>query len=99
VKPLYLGLGKYLAGMVELEKTEASVKKVDRQGRICIPIEWRREWKSNRVVLVKREKGIEITPMDIIPPSSLFDSIEIPDDVDFTDPHSVKKAFLELKEQ
>jgi len=99
VKPLYVGLGKDLVEMVELEKTEASVKKVDRQGRICIPIKWRREWKSNRVVLIKREKRIEITSMDIIPPSSLFDSIEIPDDVDFTDPHSVKKAFLELKEQ
>lgn len=85
--------------MIELEETEGFVKKVDRQGRICIPIEWRREWKSNRVVLRKREKRIEITPMDIIPPSSLFDSIEIPDKVDFTDPHSVKKAFLELKEQ
>lgn len=85
--------------MVELEETEGFVKKVDRQGRICIPIEWRREWKSNRVVLRKREKRIEITPMDIIPPSSLFDSIEIPDEVDFTDPHSVKKAFLELKEK
>lgn len=86
-----------LVEMIELEETEVSIRKVDPQGRISIPIKWRNEWKSNRVVLTKRGKRIEITPMDIILPSSLFDSIEIPDDVDFTDSHSVKKAFLELK--
>lgn len=33
---------------------------------------------------------MEITQIELIPPSSLFDSIEITGDLDFTDLHSLK---------
>jgi bifunctional DNA-binding transcriptional regulator/antitoxin component of YhaV-PrlF toxin-antitoxin module len=74
---------------------EVVVKKVDSQGRVSIPVEWRKKWRSNKVVLKLTDKNIELTPIDPISPSTLFDSIEVSDDVDFTDPHSLKKALLE----
>ncbi len=77
---------------------EVVVKKVDPQGRISIPIRWRREWKSGRVVLIRRGNRIEVAPMEPTSPSDLFDSIEVSGDVDFSDPHSLKKALLELPE-
>jgi len=77
---------------------EVIVKKLDPQGRISIPIEWRSGWKSSRVVLIRRGNKIEVTPIEPIPPSDLFDSIRISENVDFLDPHSLKKALLELQE-
>lgn len=86
--------------MVELRKMgESVVKKVDAQGRISIPIEWRRDWKSDKVVLKRRGDRIEMTPIEHLSPSSLFDSIEIGEEVDFTDPHSLKRALLESRER
>jgi len=82
-----------------MRMVEVAVKKVDPQGRISIPIGWRSGWKSGRVVLIRRGNKIEVTPIESIPPSSLFDSIKISDNVDFLDPHSLKKALLELQER
>lgn len=76
---------------------ETIVKKLDPQGRISIPIEWRKEWKSDKVVLRRLSGKIEVSPIEPISPSSLFDSIVVGDDVDFTDPHSLRKALLEPK--
>lgn len=74
---------------------ESVVKRVDAQGRISIPVEWRRGWKSDRVVLRRLGDRIEVIPIEPVRPSSLFDSIEVGDDVDFADPHSLRKAILE----
>ncbi len=68
---------------------------MDPQGRVSIPVEWRRGWKSDRVVLRRLGDRIEVTPIDPVPPSSLFDSIEVGDEVDFTDPHSLRKSLVE----
>ena len=76
---------------------ESVVKKIDQQGRVSIPIEWRREWKSDKVIMRKRGEAIELIPVKPISPSDLFDSIEIGGEVDFTDPHSLKKALMEQK--
>ena len=75
------------------------VKRVDSQGRISIPVEWRRGWKSDRVILRRHGDRVEVTPIESIPPSSLFDSIKVGDDVDFTDPHSLRRALLEPEER
>jgi bifunctional DNA-binding transcriptional regulator/antitoxin component of YhaV-PrlF toxin-antitoxin module len=75
------------------------VKRVDSQGRISIPVEWRRGWKSDRVILRRHGDRVEVTPIEPIPPSSLFDSIKVGDDVDFTDPHSLRRALLEPEER
>jgi len=71
------------------------VKKVDSQGRVSIPVEWRKKWRSNKVVMKLTDKSIELTPIEPISPTKLFDSIEIADETDFTDPHSIKKALSE----
>ncbi len=59
---------------------ESVIKRVDPQGRVSIPVEWRRGWKSDRVVLRRLGNRIEVTPIDPVPPSSLFDSIEVRDE-------------------
>ena len=74
---------------------EVIVKEVDSQGRISIPVQWRKKWKSRKLVLVRRGERIEVLPLDFELPSNLFDSIRISENVDFADPHSVKKALLE----
>lgn len=79
--------------MIKLE--EVVVKKLDAQGRVAIPAAWRRGWKSGKVILVRRGGKIELSPVEPIPPSSLFDSIEIVGDADFADSHSLRRALLE----
>jgi len=74
---------------------EVVVKKIDSQGRVSIPVEWRKKWRSDKVVMKLTEKSIELTPIEPIMPSKLFDSIEIADEVDFTDPHAIKRALSE----
>ena len=71
------------------------VKKLDAGGRVVIPSEWRRSWGSGSVVLRRRGERVEISPLEAVPPSALFDSIPVADDVDFADPHSLRKGLLE----
>jgi len=86
----------FLINLVELLKlVNILLKKLDAQGRVAIPAAWRRGWKSGKVILIKRGRKIELLPVEPIQPSSLFDSIEIVDDVDFSDSHSLKRALLE----
>ncbi len=81
--------------MVVAEMGETAViRRVDPQGRVAIPADWRSEWKSDRVMLVRKGRRIELAPVEPIDPTSLFDSIVVPDDVDFSDPHSLRGAFL-----
>ena len=77
---------------------EVQVKEVDTQGRISIPIEWRKDWKSRKLVLIRCGDRIEMIPVEPAPPSNLFDSIRMSENVDFTDPHFLKKALLESRE-
>ena len=73
---------------------ESTLKEIDSQGRVSIPAKWRKNWKSRRLVLVRREdRKIEVFPIDDEKPlSEFFDSIKVPDDTDFTDSHSLKRA-------
>jgi len=74
------------------------LRELDSQGRISIPKKWREGWKSRKLTLINRGDRIELIPTQPIPPSELFDTIQIPDNVDFTDSHSLKKALQELQE-
>jgi bifunctional DNA-binding transcriptional regulator/antitoxin component of YhaV-PrlF toxin-antitoxin module len=78
-----------------IKLVEVALKKLDAQGRVAIPAAWRRSWKSGKIILIKRGGKIELSPVEPLLPSSLFDSIEVVDDVDFTDSHSLKRALLE----
>jgi len=60
VKNLYLALCNILVEKLKL--VEATLKKLDAQGRIAIPAAWRRNWKSGKVILIKRgEKNRALT--------------------------------------
>lgn len=74
---------------------EAVVREVDEQGRISIPKRWRDEMKSNKFIAVKSKGKIELRPIEGVPPSRLFDSIEIAGSLDFTDSRALKKAALQ----
>jgi len=93
VKCLNLSFEIFVVGMLEL--VNVVLKKLDAQGRIAIPAAWRRGWKSGKVILIKRGGKIELSPVEPVLPSELFDSIEVADDVDFADSHSLKRALLE----
>lgn len=97
VKDLNLSIFNILAEILKMVE-EVVLKKLDAQGRVAIPAAWRRGWKSGKVILIRRGGKIELSPVEPVAPvapSSLFDSIEIVDDVDFTDSHSLKRALLE----
>ena len=78
---------------------ESVVRKIDPQGRVSIPVHWRKSWKTDRVVLKLNGDRIQVIPIEPTLPSDLFDSVEIGDEVDFTDPHSLKRALLEPRRQ
>jgi len=71
---------------------EAVIKSIDAQGRLIIPAEMRRGWKSDKVMLTKENGAIRITPLEPKPPSSFFDSIPIDEHIDLSDSHAVMKA-------
>jgi len=77
---------------------EVIVREVDPQGRISIPIKWRKGWKSRKIVLIRRGNRIEVVLMEPIFPSELFDSIQVSEIVNFADSHSLRKALMELRE-
>jgi len=51
------------------------VKRIDSQGRIVLPKEWRDKW-GNEVILVKFEDRIEILPRRKPKLSQFFDIVE-----------------------
>ena len=75
------------------------IKRIDAQGRISLPVDWRRNWKSNKVVLTRRGSSIQVSPIEPLNPSELFDSIEVPAEVDISDSHALRKGLLEMSER
>ncbi|AAL80937.1 AbrB family transcriptional regulator [Pyrococcus furiosus DSM 3638] len=52
------------------------VKRIDSQGRIVLPKEWRKRW-GNEVILIEFEDRIEILPKRKPKLSEFFDIIEV----------------------
>ena len=71
---------------------ESVVKTIDSQGRLIIPAEMRKAWKSDKVMVIKENNEIRIVPLETLQPSELFDSIKIVDKLDLTDSHTIMKA-------
>jgi len=71
---------------------ESVVKTIDSQGRLIIPAEMRKAWKSDKVMVIKENNEIRIVPLETLQPSELFDSIKIDDKLDLTDSHTIMKA-------
>jgi len=71
---------------------ESVVKTIDSQGRLIIPAEMRKNWKSDKVMVIKENDEIRIVPLETLQPSEFFDSIKVDDDLDLTDSHTIMKA-------
>jgi len=68
------------------------IKKVDGQGRIVIPKQWREKYlKGRRVIMRIRGDVIEIMPERVFDLTRFFDSIEVDVRSDLADWHKVKK--------
>ncbi len=70
------------------------IKKVDRQGRVVLPKEWRERLKSGRVLVIMRGDTIILRPyrVDL---TKFFDRIEVELKADLSDWKSVRRELLE----
>jgi len=76
----------------EIGMGESVIKTIDSQGRLIIPAEMRKNWKSDKVMVIKENDEIRIVPLETLQPSEFFDSIKVDDDLDLTDSHTIMKA-------
>jgi bifunctional DNA-binding transcriptional regulator/antitoxin component of YhaV-PrlF toxin-antitoxin module len=68
---------------------KVEIKKVDSQGRVVLPVSWRRRMKSDEVMVVEESAKVEIFPRDV-DLSKYVDSVEVEVD-NFEDYHEVRK--------
>lgn len=73
---------------------KVEIKKIDSQGRIVLPVSWRRR-KGNEMVIIEREKKIEVFPRDV-DLSKYVDSVEVEVD-NFADYHEMRKELRKKK--
>ena len=65
------------------------IKKIDSQGRVVLPVAWRRRRKSDEVVVIEERAKVEIFPRDV-DLSKYVDSVEVEVD-NFEDYHEMRK--------
>lgn len=77
---------------------KVEIKKIDSQGRIVLPISWRRRIKGGDEVVVIEEEGgkVEILPRDV-DLSKYVDSVEVDVDNFGGDYHKLRKELREKK--
>ena len=68
---------------------KVEIKKVDSQGRVVLPISWRRRMKSDEVMVVEERAKVEIFPRDV-DLSKYVDSVEVEVD-NFENYHEMRK--------
>jgi bifunctional DNA-binding transcriptional regulator/antitoxin component of YhaV-PrlF toxin-antitoxin module len=68
---------------------KVEIKKVDSQGRVVLPISWRRRMKGDEVVVIEGEVKVEIFPRDA-DLSKYVDSVEV-EVMNFEDYHKLRK--------
>ena len=84
---------KYLGIHMEVE-----VKRVDSQGRVSLPPEWRREMlgENAEVYILREGENLVLKPKRQPDLTAYFDSITVDiDPEEFRDPHRLRKALLE----
>ncbi|MBA7511478.1 hypothetical protein ES705_03474 [subsurface metagenome] len=74
---------------------KVEIKKVDSQGRVVLPVSWRRRMKSDEVMVVEESAKVEIFPRDV-DLSKYVDSVEVEVDT-FEDYHKVRKELRKEK--
>ena len=74
---------------------KVEIKKIDSQGRVVLPISWRRRMKGEEVMVIEEKAKVEIFPRDV-DLSKYVDSVEV--DVDnFEDYHELRKELRKKK--
>ena len=74
---------------------KVEIKKIDSQGRVVLPISWRRRMKEDEVVVIEEKAKVDIFPRDV-DLSKYVDSVEV--DVDnFEDYHEMRKELRKKK--
>ena len=71
------------------------IKKVDKQGRLVLPKEWRDRYVRNGKVLLRIEgEKIIIRPYKLVSLSKFFDSIEVDIKSDLSDWKSIRRELI-----
>lgn len=68
---------------------KVEIKKIDSQGRVVLPVAWRRRRKSDEVMVIEERAKVEIFPRDV-DLSKYVDSVEVEVD-NFEDYHEMRK--------
>jgi bifunctional DNA-binding transcriptional regulator/antitoxin component of YhaV-PrlF toxin-antitoxin module len=74
---------------------KVEIKKVDSQGRVVLPISWRRRMKSDEVMVVEERAKVEIFPRDV-DLSKYVDSVEVEVD-NFENYHEMRKELRQKR--
>jgi DNA-binding transcriptional regulator/RsmH inhibitor MraZ len=75
-------------------EVKVAIKRIDNQGRIVLPLSFRRRLKRGAVLVVEREDRLEIYPVDA-ELSEYFDAVEV--DVEhFEDYHELRRELREV---
>lgn len=67
------------------------VRKMDKQGRIVVPKEWRKKYSGKEFVMKLEEEEIRLIPLRKADLTDHFDSIEVDLESDLADWHSVRR--------
>lgn len=71
------------------------VKKMDDQGRIVVPKEWREKHSGKEYVLELNEDEVRIFPLETTDLTEYFDSVDVDLKSDLSDWHAVKEELRE----
>jgi bifunctional DNA-binding transcriptional regulator/antitoxin component of YhaV-PrlF toxin-antitoxin module len=75
-------------------------RRIDAQGRISLPVDWRREvlGDAEEVLILRRGEELVVRPKRSRRPSDFFDSIEVDLESDLSDWHAVKRELMNPRE-
>lgn len=75
-------------------------RRIDAQGRISLPVDWRRDvlGDADGVIIIRRGEELVVRPKRSRRPSEFFDTIEVDLESDLSDWHAVKRELLNPRE-
>lgn len=80
-----------------MDKEVEIIKKVDRQGRLVLPKEWRKKYAGKSVIVRVEGDTIIIRPRSRIDITKYFDRIEVDLSSDLSDWRAVRRELFEVR--
>ena len=77
-----------------VKNSKITIKKIDNQGRVLLPVSFRKKIKSGVVYLIEHNDKLEILPADA-DLTKYFDSVEV-DVSNFEDYHELRRELREV---